>query len=95
MSHLTEQIERLEDNLRQNKLAIRVAQQDEVRWKETFYQMLLISNETLDELLERLKDAEVELPLYGIPRGIKGFVGYCRGLLTKYKDVVKKAKRRL
>jgi glucosamine 6-phosphate synthetase-like amidotransferase/phosphosugar isomerase protein len=34
MSHLTEQIERLEDNLRQNKLAIGVAQQDEVRWKE-------------------------------------------------------------
>jgi hypothetical protein len=57
--------------------------------------MLLISNETLDELLERLKDAEVELPLYGIPRGINGFVGYCRGLLTKYKDVVKNAKRRL
>jgi hypothetical protein len=56
--------------------------------------MVLISNEALDELLGRLRDAKVELPLYGIPRGIKEFVGYCRGLLTKYKDVVKNAKRR-
>jgi hypothetical protein len=92
---LVEKIERLEDDLRQHKLAIDVAQQDEAKWKKAFYQMLLISSETLDELPERLRDAEVELPLYGIPRGIRDFVGYCRGLLSKYKDVVKNAKKTL
>jgi hypothetical protein len=56
--------------------------------------MVFISNEIIDELHEKLRDAEVELPLYGIPRGIKDFVGYCRGILTKYKNVVKDAKRR-
>jgi hypothetical protein len=79
MNHLTEQIRRLEDDLKQHKLAIDVAHQDEARWKEGFYHMVLISNEIIDELPEKLRDAEAELPLYGIPRGIKDFVGYCRG----------------
>jgi hypothetical protein len=91
---LAEQIERLEDDLRQHKLAIEVAQQDEARWKEDFYQMLLISNEALDEMPERLRVAEVELPLHGVPRGIREFMGYCRGLMTVYKNIVKKAKKR-
>jgi DNA repair exonuclease SbcCD ATPase subunit len=93
-NHLAEQIERLKDDLRQHKLAIEVAQQDEARWKDAFFKMLLVSNEALDELPERLRVAEVELPLHGVPRGIREFMGYCRGLMTAYKNIVKKAKKR-
>jgi hypothetical protein len=84
----------LEEDLEQQKLAIEVLQQDEARWKEAFYRMLLISNEALDKLPERLRDAEVELPLYGVPRRIREFTGYCRGILTVYKNIVQKAKKR-
>jgi hypothetical protein len=56
--------------------------------------MLLISNEALDEMPEKLRVAEVELPLHGVPRGIREFMGYCRGLMTVYKNIVKKAKKR-
>jgi hypothetical protein len=93
-NHLAEQIGRLEDDLEQQKLAIEVLQQDEARWKEAFYRMLLISNEALDELPERLRVTEVELPLHGVPRGIREFMEYCRGLMTVYKNIVKKAKKR-
>jgi archaellum component FlaC len=91
---LAEQIERLEDDLKQHKLTIEVLQHDEARLKEAFYRMLLIANEALDELPERLRVAEVELPLHGVPRGVREFMGYCRGLLTVYKNIVKKAKKR-
>ncbi|KAK2399392.1 hypothetical protein QL285_049211 [Trifolium repens] len=93
-NHLAEQIERLEDDLRQHKLAIEVAQQDEKRWKYAFFQMLAVSNGVLDELPERLRVAEVELPLHGVPSGIREFMGYCRRLMTAYKNIVKKAKKR-
>jgi chromosome segregation ATPase len=94
-NHLAEQIERLEDDLRQHKLAIEVTQQDVGRWKDAFFQMLGVSNSVLDELPERLRVAEVELPLHGIPSGIKEFMGYCRAMMTAYKNIVKKAKKRL
>jgi chromosome segregation ATPase len=94
-NHLAERIERLEDDLRQHKLAIEVTQQDVGRWKDAFFQMLGVSNSVLDELPERLRVAEVELPLHGIPSGIKEFMGYCRAMMTAYKNIVKKAKKRL
>jgi hypothetical protein len=94
MSHLAEQIGRLEDDLKQHNLVIDALRHDEARWKEAFYRMLLISNEALDKLPERLRDAEVELPLYGVPRRIREFTGYCRGILTVYKNIVQKAKKR-
>jgi DNA repair exonuclease SbcCD ATPase subunit len=92
---LAQLVERLEDDLRQHKLAIEVAQQDEKRWRYAFFQMLAVSNGVLDELPERLRVAEVELPLHGIPSGIKEFMGYCRAMMTAYKNIVKKAKKRL
>ncbi|KAK2397299.1 hypothetical protein QL285_058884 [Trifolium repens] len=94
-NHLAEQIERLEDDLRQHKLAIELTQQDVGRWKDAFFQMLGVSNSVLDEFPERLRVAEVELPLHGIPSGIKEFMGYCRAMMTAYKNIVKKAKKRL
>jgi hypothetical protein len=93
-NYLAEQIERLNDDLKQHKLTIEVLQHAEARSKEAFYRMLLIANEALDELPERLRVAEVELPLPGVPRGVREFMGYCRGLLTVYKNIVKKAKKR-
>jgi hypothetical protein len=90
-NHLAEQIEKLEDDLRQHKLAIEVAQQDIGRWKNAFFEMLRVSNSVLDELPVRLRVAEVELPLHGIPSGIKEFMGYCRAMMTAYKNIVKRA----
>jgi hypothetical protein len=43
----------------------------------------------------RLRVAEVELPLHGIPSGIKEFMGYCRAMMTAYKNIVKRARKRL
>jgi hypothetical protein len=57
--------------------------------------MLRVSNSVLDELPVRLRVAEVELPLHGIPSGIKEFMGYCRAMMTAYKNIVKRARKRL
>ncbi|KAK2382044.1 hypothetical protein P8452_37808 [Trifolium repens] len=36
-----------------------------------------------------------DLPLHGIPSGIKEFMGYCRAMMTAYKNIVKRARKRL
>jgi hypothetical protein len=95
VGQLVAKIERAKDDLKQHKLAIEIAQQVEATWRKAFGRMLLISHGVIDELPEKLRDAEVELPLYGIPQGIRDFVLYYRGMLTRYKEVVKDAKKRL
>jgi hypothetical protein len=95
MSHLAEQIGQLEDDLKQHKLVLEVSQQEVARWKVAFYKMLLVSNTVLDDLPRRLRVAEVELPFHGVSSGIREFVGYCRGILTAYKNIVQRAKKRL
>jgi hypothetical protein len=95
MSHLAEQIGQLEDDLKQHKLVLEVSQQEVARWKVAFYKMLLVSNTVLDELPRMLRVAEVELPLNSVPSGIREFVGYCRAVLTAYKNIVRRAKKRL
>jgi chromosome segregation ATPase len=92
MSHLAEQIGQLEDDLKQHKLVLEVSQQEVARWKVAFYKMLIVSNTVLDELP---RVAEVELPLNSVPSGIREFVGYCRAVLTAYKNIVRRAKKRL
>jgi DNA repair exonuclease SbcCD ATPase subunit len=95
MNQAAEQIEHLEKDLKHHKLVIEMSLQEMARWKVAFHKMVLVSNSVLDELPQMLRVAEAELPLLSVPSGVKEFVGYCRAVVTAYKNIVKKAKKRL
>jgi hypothetical protein len=95
MNQVAEQIERLGKDLQQHKLVLEMSLQEMARWRVAFHKMLLVSNTVLDELPRMLRVAEAELPLLNVPSGVKEFVSYCRAVVTAYKNIVKRAKKRL
>jgi predicted nucleic acid-binding Zn-ribbon protein len=95
MNQVSEQKEHLEKDLKHHKLVIEMSLQEMARWRVAFHKMVLVSNSVLDELPQMLRVAEAELPLLSVPSGVKEFVGYCRAVVTAYRNIVKKAKKRL
>jgi hypothetical protein len=95
MTQVAEQIEHLEKDLKHHKVVIEMSLQEMARWRTAFHKMLLVSNSVLDEMPRMLRMAEVEVPLLSVPSAVKDFVGYCRAVVTAYKNIVKKAKKRL
>jgi hypothetical protein len=95
MTQVAEQIEHLEKDLKHHKVVIEMSLQEMARWRTAFHKMLLVSNSVLDEMPRMLRMAEVEVPLLNVPSAVKDFVGYCRAVVTAYKNIVKKAKKRL
>ncbi|KAK2379956.1 hypothetical protein QL285_067696 [Trifolium repens] len=95
MTQVAEQIEHLEKDLKHHKVVIEMSLQEMARWRTVFHKMLLVSNSVLDEMPRMLRMAEVEVPLLNVPSAVKDFVGYCRAVVTAYKNIVKKAKKRL
>ncbi|KAK2416695.1 hypothetical protein QL285_039074 [Trifolium repens] len=87
------EIGRMKDDLRQHKLCIEVAQQSTAVWKRAFIQMATLSNAAIDQLPRNLRMAELDLPLYNVPEGIKSFLEYCRGLLRDYKEALWETRR--
>ncbi|MCI64930.1 hypothetical protein A2U01_0086188, partial [Trifolium medium] len=68
---------------------------DAARWERGFTELAYLSDLTIDQLPRRLKIAEIELPFFGAPRGIRNFMEFYRKTLNGYREKLIKARRGL
>ncbi|CAJ2627936.1 uncharacterized protein LOC123902509 [Trifolium pratense] len=90
-----EEIKEMRVELSMHKKVLNLVKHDAVRFQKGFTDLINLSHQTMDELPQRLRIAEIELPFFNAPEGIRNLMGYCRKTLDCYKKKLIRARKGL
>ncbi|MCH87938.1 hypothetical protein A2U01_0008819, partial [Trifolium medium] len=93
MGHLTDKIKRMDVELNMHKEVFNLSKHDAARWQKGFTELAYLSDLTMDQLPQKLKMVETELPFFNAPDGIRSFMEYCRKTLGEYKNKIIRARK--
>ncbi|PNX67608.1 hypothetical protein L195_g063597, partial [Trifolium pratense] len=70
-----EEIKEMRVELSMHKKVLNLVKHDAARFQKGFTELVDLSNQTMDELPQRLRMAEIELPFFNAPEGIRSLMG--------------------
>ncbi|PNX76871.1 hypothetical protein L195_g032830 [Trifolium pratense] len=95
VAQLRDALEVTRTKLAQREAVLDIVWRDAIAWRNGFKKLATLSNLVIDELPEKLRDADAVMPCYNIPKEVVDFMEYCKDILKQYKEEIKNTKRRV